>query len=73
MRADGEGADGLVLHVPIVVEKDEVEMNVGDVVVGHGKEEAFVVHGRLRRSLDRTSFLHQTLLFVVHVDFEVRI
>lgn len=71
--ADGEDADGLVFHVPVVVEENQIEMDVLDVVVRNVEGEGFVVHRGLSRSFDRASFLNDALLLVEHVDFKIRI
>ena len=71
--ADGKDADRLMFHMSIVIEENHVEIDILDVILRNEKCETFVVDRRLSRSFDGTSFLHQTLLFVEHVDFKIRI
>lgn len=71
--ANSKRADRLVFHVTIVIEEDDIEMNIRKIIIRYWECETFVIDWTLGRSLDRTTFLHDPLAFVEHVDFEIRI
>ena len=62
-----------MFHMIIIIKKYDVEMNIFYIILRYRKRKTFIINWRLCCSFDCTSFLKNTLIFIEHINFKIRI